>query len=111
MLNVDWTSLFKTVGLNKASYSRSLKSERLVPADPSEDPMPSGSVMNYPSAEEYLEAVHGSYLNCGNANLHVVSSNVIDTEGFVRSMNPETASAGTGPFEVPSHEASHQLNL
>ena len=111
MLNVDWTSLFKTVGLSQTSYARSLKSERLVPADPVEDPMPSGSVMVYSSAEEYLEAVHGSYLNCGNANLHVVSSNVIDTGGFVRSMNPETASAGTGPFEIPSPEAAQQLSL
>ena len=110
MLEVDWTSLFRTVGLNKASYERSLKSERLVPADPVEDPMPTGSVMNQPSAEAYLEEVHNTYLNCGNANLHVVSSN-IDDEGFVRSMDPETSSAGTGPFEVPSPEASRQLNL
>ena len=110
MLEVDWTSLFKTVGLCKASYSRSLKSERLVPTSPEEDPMPSGSVMNHESAEAYLDAVHSTYLNAGNANLHVISSD-IDDDGFIASMEPETSSAGTGPFEVPSPEAARQLDL
>ena len=109
MLEVDWTSLFKTVGLCKASYSRSLKSERLVPTSPEEDPMPTGSVMNHDSAESYLDAVHNGYLNAGNASLHVVSE--VDVDGFVASMDPETSSAGTGPFEVPSPEAARQLNL
>ena len=105
MINTDWTVLFKTVGLDEASRLRTMKNEVLVPVDEDANPMPEGAVMDQPSAADYLEVVHGGYLNCGNLDLIVV-----DTEAFAESCdNDDTASCATGPFEVPSSEDIIQL--
>ena len=72
MLHVDWTSLFKTVGLCKARIARSLKHERLVPVEPEENPMPEGSVMGHENADEYLRSVHETHMNNVDPDLYVI---------------------------------------
>ena len=104
MLNTDWLVLFKTVGLDEASRMRSMKDEALVPIDEDANPMPEGVVMDQPSATDYLQVVHGGYLNCGNLDLIVV-----DTEAFARTVDDDTASCDTGPFEIASSEEIIQL--
>ena len=112
MLHVDWTTLFKTVGLCKARIARSLKHERLVPVEPEENPMPEGSVMGHENAEEYLRSVHETHMNNADPDLYVIHEDVeANVDGFVQSMDPETSSAGTGPFEVPSSDDLKQLSL
>ena len=105
MLNTDWPVLFKTVGLDEASRLRSMKHEALVPVDEEANPMPEGAVMDQSSAADYLQVVHGGYLNCGNLDLIVV-----DTEAFAESCDvDDNASCVTGPFEIPSSEEIIQL--
>ena len=106
MLNTDWVTLFKTVGLDEAARQRSMTDEVLVPIDEDANPMPEGAVMDQPSATEYLQVVHNGYLNCGNLDLIVV-----DTEAFAESCTDgdDNASCVTGPFEVPSSESIIQL--
>ena len=100
----DWVTIFKTISLDEASRDRSLHSERLVEADSEANPMPTGQVMDKSSPEEYLDSVHKNYLNCGNLDLVIV-----DTDGFAKCVDDDTASCGTGPYEVPSSEDIIQL--
>ena len=101
--------VFRTISLNNASRARSLKLEKLVPTNLEENPMPDGSILTFDSSESYLKWVHSAYMNCGNADLQVVLNTALDTDAFVASMDPETSSAGTGPFEIPSPEDLQRL--
>ena len=108
-LDTDWPNLFKTVGLSRARLARSLKHERLVPIEPEENPMPSGTVMGHETAEDYLRTVNESFMNPSNPDLYVIPD-AISTEGFISSMDPENSSSGTGPFEIPSEDDMKQLH-